>query len=47
VQGADGVEIWNFKAVKKGVDTLKFVYAKPWEKSTQSTQTKSIIVQVK
>ena len=28
VQGADGVEIWNFKAVKKGVDTLKFVYAK-------------------
>jgi inhibitor of cysteine peptidase len=44
--GSPGKEIWRFKGVLSGTDTLHFVYRRPWEK-TEIAQTKNIVVEVK
>jgi inhibitor of cysteine peptidase len=30
--GAGGIEWWNFRAVDRGVQSLRFEYRRPWEK---------------
>lgn len=44
--GCAGKETWTFKGVKKGVDTIKLEYRRPWEKQV-SAKTKVIVVRVK
>jgi inhibitor of cysteine peptidase len=44
--GSGGKEIWKFRGIKKGTDTLKFEYNRSWEpNSTVKSQT--IVVRVK
>ncbi len=30
--GAGGIQSWNFRAVERGVQSLRFEYQRPWEK---------------
>lgn len=46
ISGRGGREIWTFKGVKRGVDTLKMEYCRPWEKGSV-TDKKVIVVRVK
>ncbi|MFA5104957.1 MAG: protease inhibitor I42 family protein [Candidatus Margulisiibacteriota bacterium] len=40
--GAGGVEIWTFKAVKKGAAQIMFSYQRPWEKDIPPIETRNI-----
>ena len=44
--GSPGKEIWKFRAIQSGTDTLHFVYRRPWEKNAIS-RSKDIVVEVK
>lgn len=44
--GGGGKEIWKFKGIKSGIDTLKLAYNRSWE-SNQSADTRTITVKVK
>jgi predicted secreted protein len=44
--GSPGKEIWKFRAIQSGTDTLHFVYRRPWEKNAIA-RTKDIVVEVK
>lgn len=35
--GVGGVDVWKFEAVKKGQQTLRFEYRRPWEKDIAAT----------
>jgi len=37
--GVGGVEIWKFKAVKAGKQSLRFEYRRPWEKTASAAKT--------
>jgi inhibitor of cysteine peptidase len=37
--GASGLEIWKFRAVRRGAQTLELEYRRPWEKHTQPADT--------
>jgi predicted secreted protein len=37
--GASGVEIWKFRAARRGAQTLELEYRRPWEKHTQPAKT--------
>jgi predicted secreted protein len=43
--GSPGSELWKFKAVKKGVDIIRFEYKRPWEQTI--LETREIMVKVK
>ncbi len=44
--GVGGNEIWKFKAIKSGIDTLKFEYQRSWEPNS-TVETKKFIVKIK
>jgi inhibitor of cysteine peptidase len=44
--GAGGVEVWRFKAVKAGKETLQFEYRRPWEKNVPAAKTVTFQVTV-
>jgi predicted secreted protein len=44
--GAGGVEVWRFKAVKTGKETLHFEYCRPWEKNVPAAKTVTFQVTV-
>jgi copper homeostasis protein (lipoprotein) len=44
--GVGGVEVWHFKAVKTGKETLKLEYRRPWEKSAPAAKTITFSVTV-
>jgi inhibitor of cysteine peptidase len=44
--GVGGVEIWKFKAVKAGKQSLRFEYRRPWEKTAAAAKTLSFDVTV-
>lgn len=37
--GASGVESWKFRAVRRGAQTLKLEYRRPWEKNAPPANT--------
>ena len=37
--GAGGLESWNFRAAKAGVQALELEYRRPWEKNTSPAKT--------
>lgn len=43
--GGGGTEEWIFKGVKPGVDTLRFVYHRPWE-NVAPADTKLVVINV-
>jgi inhibitor of cysteine peptidase len=45
--GSDGVESWEFGAVKRGAQTLKLEYRRPWEKNTPPANTMVLHVTVR
>ena len=44
--GSGGKEIWKFKGLKSGTDTLKLEYCRSWEPNS-AVATKTITVEVK
>jgi predicted secreted protein len=44
--GSGGKEIWKFRGIKKGADTLKFEYNRSWEPNS-SVKSQTIVVRVK
>jgi copper homeostasis protein (lipoprotein) len=44
--GVGGVEIWKFKAIKAGKQSLQFEYRRPWEKSAAAAKTVTFSVTV-
>jgi predicted secreted protein len=42
ITGRGGNEIWNFKGIKSGIDSIKLEYCRPWD--TKSTVRSKIIV---
>ncbi len=44
--GVGGVEIWKFKAVQKGKQSLRFEYRRPWEKTDSAAKTLTFDVTV-
>jgi predicted secreted protein len=44
--GRGGREVWNFKGIKPGVDTIKLAYCRSWD-AKSTIQTKTIVVRVK
>ena len=44
--GSGGTEIWKFKGIKIGIDTLTLEYCRPWE-TNSTVETKKIIVKIK
>lgn len=44
--GSGGKEIWKFKGVKSGVDSIKMEYCRPWD-SNSTIDSKIIVVKVK
>ena len=47
VTGSGGTQTFKFKAVSKGIDTLKFVYVRPWEVGAEPAQKASYIIEVR
>jgi inhibitor of cysteine peptidase len=45
IAGVRGNEIWKFKAIKTGVDTLTFEYCRSWEPNS-TVETKKITVKI-
>lgn len=46
IVGSGGNEIWKFRAIESGIDTLKFEYQRSWE-SRSAIESKKIIVKIK
>jgi inhibitor of cysteine peptidase len=46
VPGAPGIQVWHFKAAKKGVVTLKLNYLRPWEKNTPPAKTWKVTIRI-
>ena len=46
LMGSGGVEHWQFKGIKSGIDSIKLIYCRPWD-STSVVQTKIFVVRVK
>ncbi len=46
LMGSPGKEIWKFRAIQIGTDTLHFVYRRPWDKNAIA-RTKDVVVEVK
>lgn len=44
--GGGGKEIWNFKGIKPGSDTIKLEYKRSWEENS-TVDSKKIVVRVK
>ena len=44
--GVGGMEVWKFKAVQKGKQSLRFEYRRPWEKTASAAKTLSFDVTV-
>ena len=44
--GSNGLEIWTFRGIKPGMDTLTFEYCRSWEPNS-TIETKSFLVNVK
>ncbi len=44
--GCSGKEIWKFKGIKSGLDTIKMEYCRPWD-LTSTVSSKTITVKVK
>ncbi|WP_212191439.1 protease inhibitor I42 family protein [Carboxylicivirga sediminis] len=44
--GSGGAEIWIFKGMKPGIDSLKFEYSRPWEQNSVS-KSKVVTIRVK
>jgi predicted secreted protein len=44
--GVGGIEVWSFKAVKAGKESLRFEYRRPWEKSAAAAKTATFAVTV-
>ena len=44
--GSGGVEIWTFKAIKRGNTRIKFKYVRPWEKGIAPVSMRDICVKV-
>lgn len=44
--GSGGKEIWKFKGIKTGIDTIKMEYGRAWE-TTSAANRKNITVEVK
>jgi len=44
--GSGGKEIWKFKGIKTGIDTIKLEYCRSWEAASTVTS-KTITVKVK
>jgi inhibitor of cysteine peptidase len=45
--GSGGIETWVFKALKRGHTTIKFSYARSWEKDTLPIKTKIFHIVIK
>lgn len=45
--GSGGTETWTFKGVKQGVDSVKLLYRRSWEKNKPAAQTVAFAVKVK
>ena len=46
LMGSGGVEQWQFKGIKAGIDSIKLAYCRVWD-STSTVETKTIVVRVK
>jgi len=44
--GSGGVEVWTFRAVKKGSVQVRFVYQRPWEKGIPPIEVRTIKIKV-
>jgi len=44
--GSGGVEVWTFRAVKKGVAQVRFIYQRPWEKEIPPIEARAIKIKV-
>lgn len=44
--GAPGEMVWSFRAQRKGIAELNFVYARPWEKNAAPAKTFKLTVVV-
>jgi len=44
--GSGGVEIWTFKAMKKGFAQVRFVYQRPWEKEVPPIEVRTVKIKV-
>ncbi len=45
--GSGGTQTFKFKAVQKGIDSLNFVYVRPWEADAVPCEKASFIVEVR
>ena len=46
LMGSGGIELWSFKGVRPGLDSIKLVYRRFWD-SNFTVRTKTIVVRVK
>jgi inhibitor of cysteine peptidase len=47
IVGSGGIEVWTFKAVKKGKITIIFEYVRPWEKDIPPIKQETYLITVK
>lgn len=47
VVGSGGTQTFQFKATRKGIDTLSFIYVRPWEVGAVPADKASFIVEVR
>ncbi len=45
--GADGNEVWTFKALRPGSCVIHFEYVRPWEKNTPPAESKDITIVIR
>jgi inhibitor of cysteine peptidase len=45
--GQGGVEVWKFKAIKKGKVKLLFKYLRPWEKGNPPAETRAFTIVIR
>ncbi|MDD2797946.1 MAG: protease inhibitor I42 family protein [Bacteroidales bacterium] len=45
--GVGGTTKLTFKGLRKGFDTLKFVYVRPWEKGAQPAKTATFTIEIR
>lgn len=44
--GSGGKEIWTFKGLRRGVDTVRMVYRRPWDRN-QPIRIRTLVVKVR
>lgn len=44
--GVGGLEVWKFRGLQTGTDTLKFEYRRPWSETSGPDSTKIVIIHV-